>query len=216
MTASKKKRHVARSPEDLAAKKNLILDAAMSLLTEKGYTKTTISNVAERAGIGRGTVYWHYESKDDLFFALFTREIETLETSMEPLLQRDGPALQTIDALVHLAFAYYAESGRLVQAVLSVLGGADEAFQQRLVTLTKDLYSRYDQILAGLLERAKDEGDVRPDLDSEITAAAILSIFDAMYLHVAFGVIPNDPDRLTAAVVDLIHHGATPAGGHHA
>ena len=216
MTGPKKKRHVARSPEDLAAKRDLILDAAMSLLTEKGYTKTTMSDVARTAGIGRGTVYWHFESKDDLFFALISRELETMTEAMGDLFLAPGPALETVDVLVRASFVYYQEAGPLFQALLSILGGAGEALERRMLALMTEMYGEFNTALTDLLERGKMEGDVRADLDSEVTAAAITVLLDAMYLQVGFGLVPNDPDRLTAAITNLIHHGAVPPGADHA
>jgi AcrR family transcriptional regulator len=216
MTGPKKKRRVARSPEDLAAKKDLILDAAMSLLVDKGYTKTTISDVAQTAGIGRGTVYWHFASKDDLFFALIAREIETMVAGMDTLVEPVGPALDTIDGLIRMAFEYYQQAGPFFQAMLSIIGGAGEELEQRMVALAAELYGKYNRVLADLLDQGKAEGAVHPDLDSEITAAAITVLLDAMYLQVGMGLIPNDADRLTAAITHLIHHGTTTLGADHA
>ena len=216
MTGPKKKRQVARSPEDLAAKKDLILDAAMSLLNEKGYTKTTMSDVARMAGIGRGTVYWHFDSKDDLFFAVITREIETIEAALEGLSGPGLPALETIDGMVRMSFVYYQQAGPLFHAMLSLLSGASEDLSHRMVGLASDLYGRFNGLLADLLEQGKAEGDIHADLDSEVTAAAITVLLDAMYLQVGLGLIPNDADRLTAAVTHLIHHGTTPTGADHA
>ena len=45
----------------------LILDATLRLITAKGYAKTTMSDIATAANVGRGTVYWHFPSKDELF-----------------------------------------------------------------------------------------------------------------------------------------------------
>jgi AcrR family transcriptional regulator len=216
MSTAKKKRQVARSPEALAAKRGQILDATMRLLNDRGYTKTTMSGVAKEAGIGRGTVYWHFESKDDLFYALIDREIETMVGAMDALVSHPGSALEAIDGVVAMAFVYYQEADPLFQAMLSILGGAGDTLERRLVARMKDLYGRYNQAIADLLEQGKLDGDIRPDLDSEITAAAITVLLDAMYLQIALGLVPNDAARLTAAITHLIHHGTVPTGADHA
>ncbi|GAB2792931.1 TetR/AcrR family transcriptional regulator [Amycolatopsis magusensis] len=51
-----------------------ILDAAGALLLRHGYSKLTIGDIAEKAGVGKGTVYLHWRAKQDLFEALFMRE----------------------------------------------------------------------------------------------------------------------------------------------
>jgi AcrR family transcriptional regulator len=53
---------------------NRVLDAAGELLVTYGYRKVTIADVAERAGVGKGTVYLHWASKLELFGAVLVRE----------------------------------------------------------------------------------------------------------------------------------------------
>ena len=156
-----RKRNVARSPEELAKKRDSILDAAMKLLQEKGYTKTTMSDVAREAGIGRGTVYWHFDSKDDLFFELMEREVARMEEAMAPLLQQPMPALVAIDAMLQSAFQYYEGANPLFQAFLSILGGAGEEMERRFAARMAELYGQYNGMVAALLEQGKAEGTVR-------------------------------------------------------
>jgi AcrR family transcriptional regulator len=52
-----------------------ILDAAAELLLRHGYRRVTVDDVASRAGIGKGTVYLHWKTREDLFKAVFEREV---------------------------------------------------------------------------------------------------------------------------------------------
>lgn len=51
-----------------------ILDATIELVVHYGYDKTTVSDIAEKAGVSKGAIYLHWPSKDDLFEALIWRE----------------------------------------------------------------------------------------------------------------------------------------------
>ena len=205
--ARTKKRHVARSPEDIARKRDRILDAAMKLLVEKGYTKTTMSRVARQAAVGRGTVYWHFESKDDLFFSLLERETAKIEGDMPRLLETDMPALEKLETLIRGFFQFYGDAPNLLQAFMSVLTGSDEQMQQRLLAYFSSIYGRYDALIEGLLETAKDEGDVRPDLDSRVVAAAIVVMMDAMFIQIYFGLVEDDPERLAGGIISVMRSG---------
>jgi AcrR family transcriptional regulator len=55
-----------------------ILNAAEALISQLGYDKTTISDIASEAGVAKGAVYLHWASKDDLFDALLSREMNCL------------------------------------------------------------------------------------------------------------------------------------------
>jgi AcrR family transcriptional regulator len=53
-----------------------LLDAALEVFSERGYRDASVDDVAERAGYSKGAVYWHFSSKDDLFFALWDERVD--------------------------------------------------------------------------------------------------------------------------------------------
>ncbi|KZB87811.1 TetR/AcrR family transcriptional regulator [Amycolatopsis regifaucium] len=65
---------MAERPDRTAGRADRILDAAGVLLTRLGYRKVTIEDIANQAGIGKGTIYLHWRAKEDLFQALLLRE----------------------------------------------------------------------------------------------------------------------------------------------
>ncbi len=202
-----KKRQVARSPEDLAKKRDQILDAAMETLLDKGFARTTVTAVASQAGIGRGTVYWHFPSKDELFLSLVTRETASFEATLEPLLVTAMPAAQKLELMVSTTFQMYGHMPHLFKAFLSILTGSGEELEQQLEGVLAGVYGKYNQVVTELLEEGKAQGSVRPSLDSPITGAAIVVLLDALFFQIHFGLIENDPPRLAAAVGDFIKHG---------
>ena len=207
MSSKKKKRHVARSPEDLAAKKDMILDAAMGVLITKGYAKTTMSDIASAASVGRGTVYWHFPSKDDLFLSLMQRETDKIEGEMEVALQMPGRAVERIETLIRVSFSMYEEAPQLLHAFMSFLSGASDDMSHQLMGILAGVYGKYNGLIEELLEQGKREGDIREDLDSPIVAAAAVVLIDAMYLQIMFGLVEYEPDRLSEAVLSVFRDG---------
>ncbi|WP_037317147.1 TetR/AcrR family transcriptional regulator [Amycolatopsis orientalis] len=65
---------MAERPDRTAGRADRILDAAGVLLTRLGYRKVTIEDIAKQAGIGKGTIYLHWPTKENLFHALLLRE----------------------------------------------------------------------------------------------------------------------------------------------
>ena len=75
-----------RSPQQRAERAARILDVAADLLLRHGYRRVSIDDVAEGAGIGKGTVYLHWKTREQLFSAVFTREVlRALEELREAL-----------------------------------------------------------------------------------------------------------------------------------
>ena len=60
--------------EDRVERAERILDAAAELLLRVGYRRTTVEDVAERAGVGKGTLYLHWKTREALFLAVLLRE----------------------------------------------------------------------------------------------------------------------------------------------
>jgi AcrR family transcriptional regulator len=88
-----------------------ILDAALELFVHYGYDKTTVSDIAQEAGVSKGAIYLHFESKDDLFEALLIRELTLYSETWLNLIEADaqggtmaGVYKNTLYALNHRPF----------------------------------------------------------------------------------------------------------------
>ncbi|MDR0673725.1 MAG: TetR family transcriptional regulator [Zoogloeaceae bacterium] len=62
-----------RIREDASITRNHILDAAVECFSEQGVSQTTLDAIAQKAGVTRGAIYWHFEDKVDLFSAMIER-----------------------------------------------------------------------------------------------------------------------------------------------
>lgn len=76
-------------PGPFTARADRILDAAGELLLRYGHGKVTIEDVARRAKIGKGTVYLHWRTKDEVFLALLARESVRMTEQISAVLRAD-------------------------------------------------------------------------------------------------------------------------------
>jgi AcrR family transcriptional regulator len=53
-----------------------LLDAAVEVFARRGYRDSSVDEIADRAGYSKGAVYWHFQGKDDLFFALLEERVD--------------------------------------------------------------------------------------------------------------------------------------------
>src|SRR6266540_2356790 len=80
-----------QDPRDRAARAARILDVSAELLLRHGYRRVTIDDIARHADIGKGTIYLHWKTRDDLFRAVFEREVlQALEELLGALRQDPG------------------------------------------------------------------------------------------------------------------------------
>ena len=102
---------------DKTGKKVDILTAAGKVFSEKGYAAATVEEIAESAGVAKGSVYNYFSSKQELFTALFIGMIRQDEDAEEELFSRDLSAKEKLD--LHMdhwgqRFGEYQKIGRLV------------------------------------------------------------------------------------------------------
>src|SRR5262245_66160155 len=92
-----------RDPAGRRSRAERILDAAAELLPRLGYRRVTIDDVAARAGIGKGTVYLHWASREALFQAVLLRESALLTDELLDAIRAD-PTLVLPHAMIRVQY----------------------------------------------------------------------------------------------------------------
>ena len=81
-------------------RKKEILDVAEELFTAKGYESTSTTDILERVGIARGTLYYHFKSKEEILDALIDRIIQGMVSNIRLALSDKSTALQKLISFV--------------------------------------------------------------------------------------------------------------------
>lgn len=87
---------VRKTKEDAAITRQRIIDAAREVFLAKGVSRTSLEQIASHAGVTRGAVYWHFQNKAELFYAMREQVFLPLIDRMDDTLQVDD---QTPDPL---------------------------------------------------------------------------------------------------------------------
>ena len=118
--------------------RKLLHDAFLELVIEKGYEKTTIQDILDRADVGRSTFYVHYRDKEALLTASFDGMRDQLESELEEI-----PATSVIDVTVPAAllFEHAYRNQRVYRALCGRQGGA--LVQRYLRRLIGDLLRKH-------------------------------------------------------------------------
>lgn len=77
-----------KNAENTASNRDRILQEAERLFSEKGFDATSVSSVAQAAGVNKALVYYYFENKDDLLASLFARMVDEVRTRTGPAAQR--------------------------------------------------------------------------------------------------------------------------------
>jgi len=83
--------------KDAAIRKDEILDASEALFNSKGFDGTTISEIVEKVGLARGTIYYHFKSKEEILDALIQRrEAEFLKAGKQVACDKSIPVMERL------------------------------------------------------------------------------------------------------------------------
>jgi AcrR family transcriptional regulator len=147
-----------------------LLAAAQQLIEEGGYAAASVAQVAERAGVAAGTLYRHFESKEDLFVEVFRAVCTGEERAMRAAagsMPHDAPAARRLEEVL-AAFAERAlRNPRLAWALIAepvdpLVDGERLAYR-----------SRYAEVIAEQLQAGIEAGEL-PSQNVALTAAALV------------------------------------------
>ncbi|GAA4988069.1 AcrR family transcriptional regulator [Nonomuraea thailandensis] len=189
---------VGRPPRDPARqldRAHRILDAVAELVLRWGYDKTTIDDIAQRAGVAKGTIYLHWKTRDDIFAALLRRERVRMMTEV-----RDRAPATLSELFGEISRALLRSP--LLQAVLTgdpqVLGKLTR--QKRTSTSWLQTGAAFEPYAAELVER----GAIREDPgDHMVRVGSIVYGFVLMRTSLPEHAVPSD-DRVAELVADTI------------
>ncbi len=116
-----------RQPPDV--RRGSIMDAAVAVFTEHGVGATTMADVAEAAGVAKGTVYLYFDSREDLLAALQARYAEDLIAEARTLLPvgGQGSRIRRLDAFVGGLAEAYQRDHRLFHVLFEGPGASEAA-----------------------------------------------------------------------------------------
>ena len=169
--------------EQREASVEALLNGALGLFVSQGYEQTTVDQIAERAGLSKGAVYFYFDSKEGLLYALFDQIKDVVIGRMLETLSQAGPsATDKIAAFVNgQAELGISNPDRVLLLILISLefhgkGG-------RIEECVRDIYGRMYAALEDVITAGRRRGEFRDDLPAKEQAAIIVAGHDGTFLE---------------------------------
>jgi AcrR family transcriptional regulator len=149
--------------------KQCILQAARLEFAERGFYKTVVSDIADRAGLGKGTIYRHFGNKEKLFQAVVLEGIWDLQAQIQVVVESSSSPEQAMESILDVHFDFYEHSREFIE-ILTIEG------LQVAGNVQGELMKEADSILTlfrRLFVKGAELGDFRP-LDPDKLAVLYL------------------------------------------
>ena len=199
---------VRKTKEETLATRNQLLEAAEIVFYNKGYSQTTLMDVAKHVGMTRGAIYWHFKNKVDLFEAMVERvrlPLETLaeqcadENESDPLAKLRDFSIQFLRELTQ------DESKKRVFSILFhkfEYNGQAEELEKKQITSFIECTNRIERSL----QNAIDKGQLPKDLDVHQAAVVKHAYFAGLINNWLFLPESFDLDNMVESLVDNYMH----------
>jgi AcrR family transcriptional regulator len=177
---------------DAARNRERILGVAKEAFARSG-ANTSLDDVARQAGVGAGTLYRHFPTRDALLEAVYHTEVTKLAAA-ERELSAKLPPVEALRAWMMLFVDYIAEKHIIASALNTFVGGPSKLYESSRAQVTG--------AIEALVKRAIKSGDIRKDLDA----------FDLLRALIGVSNVASTPDWQQSAkrLVDILILGSRP------
>lgn len=156
-----------------------ILLAAEQVFAEAGYRGSSLAAVAERAGVTQSGLLHHFKNKEELLLGVLEQHELADDALLLKPLSRGG--VSVIDALGDMVADYSAN--RVGVRLFSVLVAESTAIEHPGHEYMRRRYDKLRQRLVGALAAGIDKGELRPDVQLEDLASALIAVMDGIQLQ---------------------------------
>ena len=187
-----------------------ILEAARKVFARKGYTGATVDDIAEAAGLAKGTLYLYFPSKREVYLEALKQGLAALIEETRRNIEAAPTAAEKIRAFIATRIRYSEENRDFVAIYHAEFAhmGLDYLSHE-----FRDLYRKQIRTLEALLRGAAEQGQVRP-VRAEAAAVPLYEMTRGLAMQRLLGWSKATAEADIDLLFELIWRGLAPGGGH--
>ena len=185
-------------------KRPLILRAATEVFAEQGFASVTVAEIADRAGIGKGTVYEYFSSKDELLFAVFEWMNDKIFERIRSLLDEGGTTRERLQRLLDLGVRITREQVEMQAVVLDFWSASrGTKSEERYNQACLGTFRAYRRLIADVIREGQTAGELRAAVDPEAVAIMLVAAMDGLGIQIFFD-REIDPDKTVGGFGEVL------------
>lgn len=180
-------------------RRQAIISTATKLFAEQGYHPTSVQDIVDALGVGKGVFYWYFPSKDELLKEILRASLFDLRTTQEKAIGDTVNPLERLERGIRASVGWYADNQDLLRVTLFCF--TEQQFARALLKGRRVSIADTAQHVSD----AADQGLIEP-CDPTLVAIAIIGVIDELGRSIAFGA-QRHSDELEQFAVDMCLHG---------
>lgn len=155
-----------------------ILEAAVSVFASKGYHDTKVDDIVAESNTSKGSFYFYFPSKQDIFLALVDTFADVLENRLRARLQAETSGVARLDLALRVCLEIFGQYRSLAKIALVQATGLGHIFEEK----RRAVNDRFIKIIKDNLDEAIAEGSIQP-MDTEVIACAWMGALNEIVLR---------------------------------
>ena len=186
------------NPTKKKSTRERILDAALNIFSNKGYYGTPVDEIVEEAHTSKGSMYFHFPNKEQLFLALVDQFANVLERNVISAIEEAPKGMERVQIALEAVLNTFAKYRRPAKILLVQAVGLGTVFEKKRMEVT----DRFAELIQTYLDEAIEVGDIA-SVDTEVISHAWMgAIYNVVIQWVYTG--DPDPDRIMTALVPML------------
>ncbi len=184
-----------------------LLDAARKVFAEKGFHEATVDEIADAAGVAKGTVYLYYKSKRAIYTAALERGIAALHDEVKGSMAAEDSLENKIRKFIAIKIHYFERNRDFFKIYISEFGSAF-SHPAQMRRRFGDLYLRQARMLEAVLREGIRRKAIR-NVRADMAALAISDLTRGVISQRLLGWSKGDVESDIRFVFDLVWRGIT-------
>lgn len=152
------------------ATRRKLFEAAVALVSEQGFGATTVDQIAEHAGVAKGTVYYNFAGKTELYTALMEWGVNRLAEHLRAA--ASGPPRTALTEVLRAELSFIGAHEALARLLMAEAWRTNQAWY----TTVRQIRTEAIGVISGLLDDLVAEGELDPGLDTGVAGSALFGM----------------------------------------
>lgn len=180
-----------------------ILDAAQQLILQHGYAGLSMRELSRQSGLAKGTIYYYFQDKQEIFLSALERDIQTVQTHLIQAAEQEGDCIQRLHNVVEIYFTMASQRRFILMGALREIGG----MEAELRDLARQSRDATFLPIVGILQEGIECGLFRP-INAEMAVVTLLGMMHSFVTHrLLLEEVDEIGDDVVAHILDLFLNG---------
>ena len=168
------------------SRRQQILDAALTCFSRDGFHATTTADIVRESGLSQGALYLYFATKDDIVVALADDRHQG-EVFLNALAKSEQDPIAGLMLLVELYGKTLGDPRRADMRRVGIQGWAEALRSPRILGSVVEGFSTVRAAIVELIARGQRTGQIRPEVEPDAAARAMIAVFQGLVLQLAWG-----------------------------